>query len=284
MRQTDSKIELSVVIACYNEEPVLRGSIAELIDVMEITRYRDTYELIFVDDCSRDTTVQIIHDLMRKYPQVNMRLIRHERNTGRGRTVTDGLMAAKGRIGGFLDIDLETPAHYIPAAVLEIERGADVVSAHRIYKFMWRTLHRHVISVGYHKLEASVLRVPLQDTEVGFKFFNLETARTVLQECHDQGWFWDTEVMARSYFAGLRIVEIPTLFIKRYDKQSSVRIVHDSLEYFSKLWRFQREAKALEAHYRERGFVPVAPGRIKAIPTFEAESSESELVSAVEKN
>lgn len=261
---------------------MLRGSIAELIDVLEMTRYHQSYELIFVDDCSRDTTVQIIHELMEKYPQVNTRLIRHEKNTGRGRTVTDGLMAAKGRIGGFLDIDLETPAHYIPAAVLEIERGADVVSAHRIYKFMWRTLHRHVISVGYHKLEASVLRVPLQDTEVGFKFFNLETAKRVLAECHDNGWFWDTEVMARSYFAGLRIVEIPTLFIKRYDKQSSVRIVHDSVEYFAKLWRFQREAKALEAHYRERGYVPVAPGRIERASYFDADSSGPELIATRE--
>src|SRR3712207_8671597 len=44
-----------------------------------------------------------------------------------------------------------------------------------------------------------------------------------------------SEVMARSYFAGLKIVEIPTLFIKRYDKQSTVRPIHDSLIYFRKL-------------------------------------------------
>lgn len=255
MRQP-AEIELSIVIACYNEQPVLRQSVAELVDVMSVTRYHDCYELIFVDDQSRDNTVEIIHDLMRAYPQVTMRLIQHKHNTGRGRTVTDGIHAAKGRIAGFLDIDLETPAHYIPAAALEIERGADVATALRVYKFMWRTFYRQVLSVGYHMLEAKLLRLPLKDTEVGFKFFNREKVLPILDECEDPGWFWDTEIMARSYFAGLKVIEIPTLFIKRYDKKSSVRIIHDTVEYFQKLAHFRREAHRLEAIYRGRGLSP----------------------------
>lgn len=258
MQQSADKktIELSIIIACYNERLVLRQSVAEVINVMSITRYHDRYELVFVDDKSRDNTVEIIYELMRAYPQVEMRLIRHEKNTGRGRTVTDGLHAARGRIAGFLDIDLETPARYIPAAALEIERGAEVATALRVYKFLWRTFYRQILSVGYHMLEAKVLHLPLKDTEVGFKFFNRDRILPVLDECEDPGWFWDTEVMARSYFAGLKIVEIPTLFIKRYDKQSSVRIVHDTLEYFQKLARFRREAHRLEAIYRGRGLIP----------------------------
>ena len=112
--------------------------------------------------------------------------------------------------------------------------------------------------MGYHKLVSSVLRLPLRDTEVGFKFFQRERALPILNHCTDPGWFWDTEVMTRSYFAGLRIVEIPTLFIKRYDKQSSVRPVHDSIEYFRKLQRFRWEAHRLEAEYRAQGLTPLA--------------------------
>jgi glycosyltransferase involved in cell wall biosynthesis len=187
---------------------------------------------------------------MDEYPETRMRLIRHEKNTGRGRTVTDGIMEAHGRIVGFLDIDLETPAHYIPAATIEIEKGADVVSALRVYKFLWRTFYRQVLSVGYHKLEATALGLHLKDTEVGFKFFNRERILPILKQCQDPGWFWDTEVMARSYFAGLKIVEIPTLFIKRYDKKSSVRIIHDSLYYFGKLSHFRREVQKMRAEYK----------------------------------
>ncbi len=253
-----AQLDLSVIIACYNEQPVLRDSVARIVDVLAQTKYAASYELIFVDDLSRDNTIEIVLELMDKYGDIPMRLIRHERNRGRGRTVMDGFEAARGRIIGFLDIDLETPAHYIPVAVLEIERGADVATAQRIYRFLWRTFYRQLLSMGYHKLEAQVLRLPLRDTEVGFKFFHRERAMPIILDCTDPGWFWDTEVMARSYWAGLKIVEIPTLFIKRYDKQSSVRPIHDSIEYFRKLRRFRREARRLQAEYEARGFTPMS--------------------------
>ncbi len=253
----ETSLDLSIIIACYNEKPVLRDSVTRIVDVLSVTKYAGNYELIFVDDNSRDNTVDIILELMEKFPQVPIKLIRHARNIGRGRTVMDGFKEARGRIMGFLDIDLETPAHYIPVAALEIERGAEVASALRIYRFLWRTFYRQILSVGYHKLVSVALQLPLQDTEVGFKFFNREKALPVLLECSDPGWFWDTEVMARSYFAGLKIVEIPTLFIKRYDKQSSVRLVHDTIEYFGKLRHFRHEARRLAAHYRSQGLEPL---------------------------
>lgn len=251
------KIEVSIIVACYNEQPVLRDSVARIVDVMSLTRYASSYELIFIDDCSRDNTVDLILELQSRYSHIPIKLLRHVQNKGRGQTVMDGFTVARGRLMGFLDIDLETPAHYIPVALLELERGADVVSALRIYKFMWWSLHRQILSKGYHRLVAAALRVPLQDTEVGFKFFNRERAWPVVSDCADPGWFWDTEVMTRAYFGGLRIVEIPTLFIKRDDKKSSVRPIHDTIEYFGKLRRFRKEALRLEAEYRARGLTPL---------------------------
>jgi glycosyltransferase involved in cell wall biosynthesis len=231
--------------------------------VLEMTRYHDRHELIFVDDASRDNTLCVIREIERAFPQTPMSVLAHERNTGRGRTVTDGMLAARGRIVGFLDIDLETPAHYIPAAVLAIERGADVAVARRTYKFLWRSVLRQAMSVGYHALEARTLQVPLNDTEAGFKFFNRERVLQVLRECKDPGWFWDTEIMVRSYFSGLRIIEIPTLFLKRYDKPSTVRPLHDTVDYLRKLARFRKEAEVLRRHYHGRGCVPVPVATIR---------------------
>lgn len=246
-------MELSVVIACYNEKVVLWDSVAELIKVLNGTRYHYSYELIFVDDCSKDNTVDIVLELMNTYPEVKMTLIRHEQNTGRGRTVTDGILAAKGRLVGFLDIDLETPAHYIPAALKELENGYDVVTAQRVYKMIkWTLFYRQVLSVGYHKLQHSVLHLPLRDTEVGFKFFRRERILPVLHRCKYAGWFWDTEIMTRSYFAGLKIKEIPSLFIKRYDKKSTVQIVPDTIDYFKKLFYFRKEIKKLRQEYQRQ--------------------------------
>jgi hypothetical protein len=90
-----------------------------------------------------------------------------------------------------------------------------------------------------------MIRVPLADTETGFKLFRREPILPVLAQCEDRGWFWDTEIMVRAHHAGLAIVEVPVLFVRRFDKQSSVQPIRDSLDYFRKLWRFRATARAL---------------------------------------
>jgi hypothetical protein len=166
---------------------------------------------------------------------------------GRGRAVTDGIRIAQGDIVGYIDIDLEVHARYIPSLAQAILRGADLATAHRIYKVQPRLFHRFVLSSGYIWLMQTLLDVPLKDTETGFKFFKRSRILPVLDEIDDERWFWDTEVMVRSYLKGYTIEEIPCLFVRRYDKQSTVNIFRDTLDYFVKLWRFRSVVKRLRA-------------------------------------
>jgi hypothetical protein len=96
----------------------------------------------------------------------------------------------------------------------------------------------------------TVLRVPLNDTETGFKFFRREKILPVLGRTEDRGWFWDTEIMVRAHHAGLTIIEIPALFIRRFDKRSSLHPFGDTLDYARKLWRFRQTARALGSQIR----------------------------------
>jgi glycosyltransferase involved in cell wall biosynthesis len=128
---TDSTIDLSLVIACCNEGPSLGASVRQVIDTLDHTGW--SYELIFVDDCSQDGTRQNIDTVLAQYVDRNVRTLFHERNTGRGRTVSDGFRRARGQVVSYIDIDLEIPARYIPAHVLAIKHGADVATAQRLY-------------------------------------------------------------------------------------------------------------------------------------------------------
>jgi glycosyltransferase involved in cell wall biosynthesis len=238
MTMLTDKYDFSLVIACYNEEPLLEESVKEVVQVLDSTCW--TYEVIFVDDCSQDSTREIIDRLIKKYKNNNFRKLFHEKNTGRGRTVTDGIRLAQSDIVGYIDIDLEVPARYVPSMITALKNGADLATAHRVYKIHWRLFHRFVLSTGYKWLTRSLLGVNLKDTETGFKFFNRDRILPILGQVEDEHWFWDTEVMVRSLLQGYRIVEIPCLFIKRYDKRSSVNIFQDSFDYFVKLWRFRR--------------------------------------------
>ncbi len=244
---TSSEIDLSVVLPCYNEKVVIEESTAEIVRVLEGTRLN--WEIIFVDDVSKDDTVARAERLCAA--DSRLQLIRHQHNTGRGRTATDGMLAARGRIVGFLDIDLEVPARYIPPAVEAIRAGADVVCAWRIYLPNLALFHREVLSKGYSLLMRRQLGIPLRDTEAGFKFFDRERILPILAQSRNPGWFWDTEVMARAYFAGLRIVEIPAVFVKRNEVPTTVRIVPDTIEYWRQLRRFKPEIRRLRARNRQ---------------------------------
>jgi glycosyltransferase involved in cell wall biosynthesis len=232
---------VSVVLACYNEAETLETSFREIWKALESLRCSN--EVIFVDDVSRDRTRDIIRQLVADHPD-RVRAIFHEQNRGRGATVNDGFRASRAQIVGFLDVDLEVHARYIPSLVAAIEEGADVATVRRIYAFQARSLDRYFMSRGYSLLVRRLLGVPLLDTETGFKFFRRETLQPVLDAIHDPGWFWDTEFMVRAHQRGLRIAEIPGAYVRRDDKTSTVRGLRDSWTYFGKLLAFRRELRS----------------------------------------
>jgi glycosyltransferase involved in cell wall biosynthesis len=232
---------LSLVLACYNEAEHLEASFAEIRDSLEQARF--PFEVLFVDDASRDDTRAILTRLVAAHPQLSLRTILHEGNRGRGATVTDGFRAARGTITGYLDVDLEVHSRYIPSLVRAIERGADVATLRRIYAFQLLSLDRYLMSRGYSFLVRRLLEVDVADTETGYKFFRREKALPLLDEIRDPGWFWDTEFMVRASRRGLKIVEIPGAYIRRGDKTSTVKGVRDSLRYFRQLLRFRGELR-----------------------------------------
>jgi len=236
------KLDLSLIIPCYFEEEVLEKSVEELLLILDNTRF--SYEVIFVDDGSKDETKKIIERILAEdRGKHRLKKIFHEKNVGRGGAVNTGIRNAKGEVVGFIDIDLEVHARYIPSAVIAIKNGADVVVAHRIYKFNLRSLGRHILSRGYAYLRKKLLKIPLNDTESGFKFFNREKILPIIKQTKNLRWFWDTEIMVRAHLAGLSIVELPCLFIRRFDKKSTVKPLKDSWDYFKNLIRFRRELR-----------------------------------------
>ena len=237
-RMTTTSPDLSLVLACYNEERILERSVDEIFLVLDALR--STSKVIFVDDGSGDRTRSVINRLLLDNPKRDLRKIEHVRNLGRGRTVSDGIRAARGRFVGFIDVDLEVPARYILPCLLALEQGYDVATALRIYNLRLGSLHRRLMSQGYRALLRWRLDVPLRDTETGYKFFRRDRILPVLDRALDQGWFWDTEVMVQAYLAGLRIIEIPALHQRRSDKQSSVNVFRDSVLHFRKLQRYGR--------------------------------------------
>jgi len=233
------RYDLSLILPCYNEAETFTPSVKEILAVLDKTDW--SYEIIFVDDASGDTTIQLIKQALKRYPRKHLSALYHIHNQGRGKTVTDGFLQAQGRIVGFIDIDLEIPAWYIPRAVEAVEAGVDAAIGWRIYDLDLKGLIRWLASKGYMWLRKRVLGINLKDTESGFKFFQRSKILPVLRRCHDPHWFWDTEIVARSLQAGLKFAEIPVVFIRRQDKTSTVKLLPDTLDYLKKLVQYRQE-------------------------------------------
>lgn len=237
--EKEKSIELSIVIACYNEMEHINKSFLELVESLNKTKLN--YELILIDDCSKDGTKQEIQKIAKKYSITKWKI--HEKNVGRGGTVGEGIVMSSGKVVGYIDIDLEISPKYILPAYTQIQKGYDIVTAKRTYKFNIKKTMRWITTKGYNLLMKKMLNIQFTDTEAGFKFFKREKILPILKEIKDKRWFWDTEIIVRSYYKGYKIKEIPTLFIRKNDKTSTVNLFRDSLDYFKNLIKFRKEVK-----------------------------------------
>lgn len=234
MRKGSQRPDLSVVLACYNEELVFNKSVAEIVKVLNASGL--AYELIFVDDGSYDRTPELIRKYLKKHGEA----IFHSVNQGRGQTVVDGFKIAKGCVVGYIDIDLEVSPIYIPQCVnLILKNKADLVIGRRIYRTNLRSLHREILSLGYQWLADKLVGTGGLDSESGYKFLRRTIIKSLLSRATAAHWFWDTELIVFARRLHLRILEVPVLFIRRFDKKSSVNLMRDVVDYLVNLWKLR---------------------------------------------
>ena len=233
--------DVSIVVPCYQEEGHLRESVKVIYDMMNATRYK--FEMVFVDDCSKDKTRDVILSICKDFP--NTQHLFHEKNVGRGGTFIDGVKLARGKYIGFMDIDLEVSHVYLLNVISELENGYDVAIVHRHYALAPSPVFilRHILSIGYKMLIYNYIGIPRMDTETGFKFFRRECIMKLSELIQNKKWFFDTEVMVLAHLFKYKIKEVNGLFIRREDKVSTVKIVRDTIDYFAELRKFRRRLK-----------------------------------------
>jgi undecaprenyl-phosphate 4-deoxy-4-formamido-L-arabinose transferase len=120
--------ELSVVIPVYNEEEVLPALFARLYPALDALGR--SYEIIFVDDGSRDRSVAILREQFERRPEVT-RVVLFAANFGQHRAILAGFAHARGRYVITLDADLQNPPEEISRVLAELDAGHDYVGTIR---------------------------------------------------------------------------------------------------------------------------------------------------------
>ena len=152
------KKTLSLIIPAFNEEAVLAESFAQMDAAMAALPY--DYEIIYVDDGSRDGTWPALYALAQRHPQV--RAMRLSRNFGHQLAVTAGMDVARGDALIIIDIDLQDPPAVIGELVAAWEQGADIAYGQRIRR-EGETIFKRFTAWCYYRLlhSMSACSIPL---------------------------------------------------------------------------------------------------------------------------
>ena len=137
----------SVIIPCYNEEAVLRETHKRLMQVL--SAMEGDYELIYVNDGSRDQTPQILRELAAADSHV--RALQFAKNAGHQMAVTAGLDYARGDALVIIDADLQDPPELIPQMAEKWRAGAQVVFAQRRAR-AGESAFKKITASAYYKL------------------------------------------------------------------------------------------------------------------------------------
>ncbi|HVS35860.1 MAG TPA: glycosyltransferase [Gemmataceae bacterium] len=189
---------LSLVIPAYNEEAGVRQAIVEADEAL--AQFVEEYEILVVDDGSRDATAAVVAQEAAIRPSV--RLLRHEVNRGYGAALRSGFEAARFEFVAFTDADCQFYLKDLGALLALAESHPIVVG--------WRenrkdTRLRCLASRGYNLLTRSLLGTCVRDCDCALKVFRRGVLATVLPETH--GFFVNVEMLTRARQLGYNVAE-----------------------------------------------------------------------------
>jgi dolichyl-phosphate beta-glucosyltransferase len=229
-------VELSVVVPCFDEEARLPASLAAAAAYLEGTGRQ--FELILVNDGSRDGTADVIRAAERDCASV--RAVTLPENRGKGRALAEGVRLSRGRLVLISDADFSAPIDELPKLERAIAGGADVAigsRATRGAREVDQPVHRRLMGKGFNLLVQSLLLPGLWDTQCGFKLFRGEVARELFGALRTDGFAYDVEVLHRARRSGYRVKEVPVRWIN--STTTRVRAVRHSREMLVDLLRIR---------------------------------------------
>ncbi len=222
--QTQSP-QYSIVVPAYNEGARIGATLEEILE--HIDRQHWDAEVVVVDDGSSDETLRIAEKFAAGHPA--MRIIRNPGNCGKGYSVRNGMLQAKGKVLFFTAADLSSPIGEASKLFSAIDAGADIAIGSRwmdpSLQFQRQSLKRRILSRLYHKFLKIILFIPYEDTQCGFKAFTREAARKIFPLQRVMRWGFDPEILYLAHRQGLKVAEIPVRW--GHDDGSRLRVWRD---------------------------------------------------------
>ncbi len=220
-------LKLSVIVPCYNEEKRFKEGSAHFLSYLNKQKYK--WELIFVNDGSKDKTISLIKQLKKR--NNNIKIVTYAKNHGKGYAIVQGVNKAKGQIIIFSDLDHSVSIDTIESFFKYFQKGFQIVIGSRRVKgakFLKRQPPiRELLGRGFTLLVRVLIDFKIKDATCGFKAFKLNIAKNSFNKIKIYDWAFDAEILFLCKKYNYKLAQAPVAW--RDAKGTKVSIGKDIL-------------------------------------------------------
>ncbi|KYQ92882.1 glycosyltransferase [Tieghemostelium lacteum] len=213
-------IEVSIVIPAYNEEkrlPIMLDDTLKILNEKTKKNPNFTFELVIVDDGSRDKTSSLVLQYAEREGVDKVRLLKLLKNRGKGGAVKRGMLVSRGKYCLMADADgatdfkdfdrvydsmkkIESKQYGVVCGSRSHLVDSDVVAK--------RSFFRNLLMYGFHLVVQILCVRGIKDTQCGFKLFTRESARHLFTSLHVERWAFDVELLYLAQTLHMPIAEV----------------------------------------------------------------------------
>lgn len=218
--QESGTISLSVIVPAYNEEERLPIMLDETLEFLEERCKKNSsfnYEIIIVDDGSKDKTSEVGLQYVKKHDSNKIRVLTLQKNRGKGGAVRMGVLSSRGSQILFVDADGATQFSdlvNVEKGLAELFGGKNGMAisvgsrAHLQEEAVaQRSLFRNILMYGFHFLVYFLCVKGIKDTQCGFKLLTRPAALRLFTSLHVERWAFDVELLYLAQCLGIPIAE-----------------------------------------------------------------------------
>ena len=223
---------LSLFFPAYNEEGNIKNTVEKAIPILK--NIASKYELLIVDDGSKDKTGEIADKLAEEYSFI--RVVHHHPNQGYGAALKSGFYNSKQEWIVFTDSDGQFDFSEV-TRLIEKSGEADIVAGYRINR--QDPLMRKIFGFGWTFLSRLLLDVGVRDVDCAFKLVKKKVIDTIPKLQSTRGGMISPELLGRAKKAGFKIVEVGVHHYPRKEgKQTgaNLKVIFKSFMDLGKLW------------------------------------------------
>ena len=201
---------LSLVFPAYNEEKRLAPALSKSINFFKTKPFK--YEIIIVNDGSKDKTYDLIKSQMKLYPEVDIIGVTYDKNGGKGYAVRTGMKFARGKYILMLDSDGATDIKDYDRLYEEIKDkdfALAIGSRKIISEKANRVWYRNIMGTVNNLIVRQMIGVgDIKDTQCGFKLFTKSAAQVIFKNLHLVRWAFDVEMLYIARKTGISVKEV----------------------------------------------------------------------------